>query len=129
MPICKKIQTEKWQICIGDMRNSIGLYLRDLTTPEFGSVDATEKFNLVGNYWAALKSIRGNQFFDETNTLREATHEWSMRWIPGVDLNKWIQFDGNWYKILDVDDDEQRRLTLIMRCTLRGPVTKIVNEA
>jgi len=130
MPVCEKIRAVKKQTCIGDMRNRISLYRRDLTAPLSRGTNHTEEFTLIDQVWAQVKSTSGVEYpFDDTNTFVEATHEWSMRYRDDIDANVWIQYRGVWHKILDVNNDSLLNLTLIIKTTIRGPTGKPVNEA
>jgi head-tail adaptor len=129
MPVCKKIRSQKRQPCIGDMRDQIGIYVRNIITPIGNSTDATELLTLIYSPWAQLETVSGQEFFDEHNILIVPTHVWTMRYLPGIDINHWIFFQSQWYNIIDVNDTEERHISLIIRTCVEGNFEKPVNEA
>jgi head-tail adaptor len=110
------------------MRDQIGIYIRNIISPFGNSTDATELLTLVYQPWAQLETVSGQEFFDEHNILIVPTHTWTMRYLPGIDINNWIYFQSQWYKIIDVNDTEERHISLIIRTNVEGNIDKPVNE-
>ena len=129
MTKCVKIQRKKRQPCIGDMNDLITLQGRTLTAPTSG-VDASEEFtDSNADVWALVETVSGQTMFDDTNTERDVTHKFIIRFIDGVTSETWILFNGDRLDILGVEDYDERHEFLLLRATNRGIETNEANRA
>lgn len=129
MPTCVKIRRKKRQPCIGDMDELITLQGRTLTPPTSG-VDATEEFaDTNPDVWALVETVSGETMFDNTNTERDVTHKFIIRFIDGVTSETWILFNSDRLDILGVEDYDERHDFLLLRATNRGIDANEANRA
>ena len=128
MPVCVHIPRKKRHICIGDMRDRIDLSIRSLEAPVDGSVDFAEDLTLIESVFAMLETKAGVEIFDGTNLKGVATHFFYIRFRAGIDINTWITFKAQHYKIIDVQNLEERDEFLLLRCALRGDTAKAINR-
>ena len=92
-------------------------------------MDFSEDFADIDNHWAMVNTVRGKTAFDEAEVERDITHEFTIRYLAGVDAETWILLEGNRYDIIDAEDLEERHEWLVLRCAKLGPTTKAVNDA
>jgi SPP1 family predicted phage head-tail adaptor len=113
--------------CMGDMRHKVFLYTRSIQAPDFNEMDFDESLTLFKTVWASIDNLRQEQIFDETNTLSQPTHRFRIRYIPGLTTEFWLKFRGNYYRILDVQNYQERNLFMQLDCCIRGSEDKPVN--
>lgn len=129
MPNCVKLRRKRRQVCIGDLDELITLQDRQIT-PSLTSVDATETFTDTNpDVWAMVETVSGETIFDDTNTERDVTHRFTIRFIDGITAETWISFDGDRIDILNVEDYEGRHEFLLLRASNRGVDTNEANRA
>jgi len=105
---------------IGDMRDRVALYQRDITAPVFGTPSFTELYTLIDTVWAGVTTFQGPTTFDEVNTKKNINIEFKIRYRADVTTETVIGFDGKHYKIIDPNDMDKRSRFLFIRCTLLG---------
>jgi hypothetical protein len=76
-----------------------------------------------------VETPKGLQIFDGTNTIRDITHNFYIRFIPGVTFEKWILYKNNYYDIISVEDLEIEDKFYLLMCNLRGNQSLPVNQA
>jgi len=123
-------QTVKAQ-AIGDMRNYIELYERDINQPADNTVDFDETFTLIEAVWAKLVTVKGKVMFDGSNIAQEVTHEFYIRYLASLDRdaysNVYIKFDSEYFRILKVDHLDERKRFMRIDTTIRGQTDEQVN--
>lgn len=90
---------------------------------------AAEIFSNERERRALIKTVRGVTVFDSTNTERVATHKLCMLWEPGIGAEQWVELKGKRLKILTAENCCEHDRRLILMCTERGEVSKVVNRA
>lgn len=106
------------------MRHRIFIHERNIQAPYFGSVDFDERFTGFDT-WAAIRSTGGKMSFDEVGTPNMFTHEVFVRYNADYSSQNFIQVDdGRRFRILDVEDYDERHEYMVFKCTDRG-----LNEA
>lgn len=128
MAKCVKLQRKRRKPCIGDLDTLITLQDRTITAPTT-SVDFSETFTENSIVWAIVNTVRGKTEFDDADVERSITHEFTVRFIAGVDSETWVLLEDERYDIIDTEDLEERHDWLILRCAKLGPTTKAVNDA
>ena len=119
---------------IGDLRERIELYTREVQPPVMGSASDTEKFTLIKEVWAKIVTrLPGEDTFSKVNVasqnlLAKATHIFTIRWRSDITAQNVIQYEGNYFEILNTDDTETRNEYLIMHCKLLGDKTLKANH-
>lgn len=128
MPNCAKIKQKPYKICTGDLSKRITLYVRSITDPQGGSVDFGENFTTPTNVWAMIETLsKGVEIFDGSNVIDVATHLFYIRYIPGITFEMYLDYNGRRFRIIDVQNIDEKDETIILRCTERGDNTKPVN--
>ncbi len=116
------------QLCLGDLNKRIKIDDRSIQTPNFDSVDASERFSGVKEIWAKIETTSGQTVFVVNQDI-SFTHIISIRFDSQVTTENWIKFEGNFYKILTIQDLEERHEWLLMRCVERGDVDTLAAQA
>lgn len=137
MARCKRIVGERRRVCIGDMNQKIKIQTRDLASPSADNVDYGESFTDAKTIWAMVQTTRGGEFFDGTELNNPYTHFFYIRFIPNSVFSKsgrltsqeWIRWKNRTFKIVDVENLEERNEILLLRCRERGDEAKPVNFA
>ena len=129
MPTCIKIKGRRRQICAGDLDRRITLTTRDIQTTEIGIPDFSEDFTGAIERWAMIQTEKGDEFFSFNNLDRVFSHSFYLRFDPLVTSSYYIEFDGNRYDILNVEDLDERHEFLRLKCAVLGDQTKASNFA
>lgn len=125
---CKTKNLKTTKICIGDLNKKIKIYVRTLTALNNG-VDFDEVLSNTKEVWAGLETTSGKEVFDGTNLKGMATHIWYIRALAGQTAEDWIEFNGEYYDILSVEDlREDNRFQKLMT-NVRGTTSNPVNLA
>lgn len=129
MPVCRKIKSIKRQICIGDLKDRIELSIRSQVSKNDGKIKSVMDFTALATVWAKVTTTRGSQLFDGVEISDPFTHQIEIRYRDDVDAEKWIDFKGNRYDIVDVQDYDERHDFLLLLCKKKGDQTKEANFA
>lgn len=128
MPKCIKIKKPLQQVCVGEMRDKITLYIRSITAPDSG-VDFSETFTTEKIVWSAVVSKNGVEIFDGTALKGVATHYFYIRYIPNVTFEMFIEYKNKYYNIIDVQNLDERDSFYLLRGSLRGTTSNPANFA
>ena len=120
MAQCQDISPKSRKLCIGALKNKVGLYTRDLASPAFNSQDNQQEYALVANVYAAVKTVSGIDIFDDIEAGSQdgvpstATIFFFIRHRTDVTAENFIQYRGINYDILRVEpiDLNQRFLKI-----------------
>lgn len=116
---------------IGDMRSPITIKSARFRSTT-NSADARVDFNSVGqlDVWALINTAPvGEAIFSNTNIARTVTHHVSVRYIPDLTQEAWVEYESDNYDILSVEYLDARKEFQMLRCALTGPVTIPANLA
>lgn len=129
MADCKRIRSKIRKICIGDMDKQIILKSRSISSPLGDSVDYSEEFTEISNPWSMVHTLsRGPIFFDDTNIATQVTHIFGIRYESGITSEIWVEYDGENYDVLNVENLDQRSEFLILSAVHRGDANILVNQ-
>jgi len=135
MAVCKKIRRTSKRICIGALNRKIVLNTRIIIPPVNGSVDFTESFTEPKTVWANIVTKVGAEIFDDTNTVKNISHEVYIRYTAGITPEKWLKLssinsDNNDYlDILKVENINEENRFYRLSCNIRGRDDRPVNYA
>lgn len=129
MAISVKVQSEKIQVCTGDLNRKITINVRNITSPSGVGVDFNENFTVLKTVWAMVKTLSGQAVFDGTNTTKAVTHNFYIRYIPGVTFENWVLYNNQYYDILDVQNLNEQNQYILLQANLRGTSALPVNYA
>lgn len=119
---CKRIEIPRRGVCIGDLNKLIKLVRRDIAG-EQTNVYVKENFTDYAEVWAGVKTIKGKQVFDGVNLLGVATHEFYINYDANVDRDYWVEYDGNYFENMEVEDLDERHEFLVIRAKITAPKT------
>ena len=95
------------------------LHIREIVAPVFEGTDFSEKFSGTKEVWANIKTVSGQTIFI-VNVDVSITHEIIIRYDADIDSETWIEHNKNNFKILDVEDLDERHEFLRLKCANRG---------
>ena len=125
----------KW--AAGDMRELIKLLDRNIEAPDFGVYTIDMAFDILIECFAFVETIsKGPDIFDDVNTGPEQTptHRFIIRHVAPPDIKQeittevQIQWQDEYYKILEVENPEMRDEYLILSARLKGADDAGANE-
>lgn len=108
------------------MNRQIILHTRTITGLSDG-VDFDETLSAPTVVWAALQTIKGEDIFDGTNVVGTATHNFFIRAIRTLTAETWLEYNGEYYDVLDIQNYEERNQFMVLRCSVRGDTSKETN--
>lgn len=127
MAKCKRIRIPHRKYCSGDLRERITLQDRNIGTPF--DTNFTEDFSNPVVVPAAVQTIQGVSFFDDTNTEQFTTHDFIIRFRVGVTTQNWILWQNVRYNIVLAEQVDGRNEWMKLRTTVRGISAREVNRA
>lgn len=114
------------KISIGDMRTPAGLYLAVLTASM--TVDPVREFKSIQDPWfCSVRTVSGITAFGDSNVEEVVTHIFEGRFIEGTSDDHFIKHDGRFFRIITVEDLDERKEFMQLKCTERGIDTLLVN--
>jgi SPP1 family predicted phage head-tail adaptor len=114
---------------IGDMRHKIEIRTQAIAPINTDNPDFGENFTLFKTVWAKIDTVSGEEIFAGTSLIKIVTHVFTIRYIATLTKEFWIFYQGNSYKIVDVEPLDERKVFMKIRCIIRGDQTKPVNYA
>jgi SPP1 family predicted phage head-tail adaptor len=127
--ICTKIQNKKRGICIGNFTEVIKIMFPVLTASNSG-VDFTKPETKILETFAMVQTSRGTELFDGSNLSNAYTHIFYIRFNPYAEITTTclIEYRAEDYKILDIENLDERNEILAFKCAKRGDSTLAVNK-
>ncbi|GAG13499.1 unnamed protein product [marine sediment metagenome] len=124
MPECEVLPRKHRQLCIGDLTKLVKLSSRTIDEPAFGSPNFAEIFSDVAPTWAKIETTPGKTLFDGVSVDQSVSHVISIRFDPTVTSETWVETvpGAIRYKIIEVEDLEERNEWLRLYCTEQGAV-------
>lgn len=114
---------------IGDLRERISFYSRDIKSPVFNSAKFTETYTLIADRWASVSSARtAQQFFNNVNVDSQPTHTFVIRFLENITTETRIKWKDKNYEILLVINFEDRDEFLELHSKLLGDDTLEANK-
>lgn len=114
-------------VCAGDLSKRIYVEVRTIMPPVDGGVDYSEEFTERKPLWAMVETVNGAQIFDGTNIVGQISHRFTVRWRKDLTIQSWVEYQGQKYKIINIENQNQRNRFLILSCTVRGDADLRVN--
>jgi len=103
------------------MDRQISLQPRDIAAPIWGTPDFSEVFGAGTVVWAKIDTVTGKTFFDSVNQQDQTvTHEIYIRYDSTVTSELWILYESRHFKILAVEDLEERHEFMKLTCVDKG---------
>jgi SPP1 family predicted phage head-tail adaptor len=111
------------------MNQLIKIHVRTITPPSDDGVDFGEVLSGTQEVWAAIHTTNGSEVFDGTNLLGIATHIFYIRSLTNQTAEDWVEYNGEYYDILNVEDLNEEGRFQALKCNLRGSTSQPVNLA
>jgi len=116
----------------GDLRDVIKIHVRALKSPSFGSASFSEGYDEGVDTWAGMFtpgfSGSGKRFFGDVNTGQRATDVFVIRFDSSITSENVVQFNGEYFKVLQVVDPDRRNEYLELDCVVLGAITAEANQ-
>jgi head-tail adaptor len=116
---------------VGDMRDRIGLYTRNIAAPVFNSAVFTEAYTLLFERWAKVVTVeRGRIIFGDVDTgpQEQPSHIFTIRYESSVTKETRILWRSEYYEILKIVDPEGRRQYLNLHAKIEGDSSLTANQ-
>ena len=113
---------------VGDMRDRIILYNRNIVAPKFNNASFTEKYTELDKVWSSVNTKKGAPRFSGVDLDEQITTTFIIRYRSDVSSETVIEFNDDYYKILDPDNPEKRKRFLFLGCKSLGNKTLKANQ-
>jgi len=128
---------KKTKLCIGDKTHLVNIQTRGLGASDLDDTQPKETFTTVRSQWCAIETVgfpnSGVARFDGINIEEGATHlfwtDYDVTFPDVENRNHFVSYDGKYYKILRVDNLNERNESLAIQTTERGATTLGASEA
>jgi SPP1 family predicted phage head-tail adaptor len=115
-------------VCAGDLNKKILISVRNIVTPQDGAVDYSEALSEKRAVWAMVETVTGASIFDGTNIVPEFTHRFTIRWQKDLTIQNRIEFQGQVYRIIKVENQNQLNRFWVISCKLIGDQDLLNNQ-
>jgi head-tail adaptor len=124
---------------VGDMRNRIGLYKRDIKSPGFQSSKFQEEYTLITKVWAFVATLNlGEIVFDNVRIKSKSgnfstksispSHKFVIRYRSDITSETRILWRDKYYEIIPTINPEERNQYLELYSVLVGSKDLEANE-
>ena len=117
------------KVPVGDMRTPVIIHQAEILAPTVGVDLGRTITNIIEPWWCKVTTVSGVYIFDSSNIEQVITHDFQGRYQSGIDRDMVIEWSGEYYKIISVENFENRNEFLRLRCTIRGAISSEVNHA
>ncbi|MCZ0754313.1 phage head closure protein [Anoxybacillus sp. J5B_2022] len=73
---------------------------------------SSEEWQDRHHLWAAIKTLRGREYYEAATTQNENTVRFVVRYTAGITPDMRIQYKGRTFEILSVINDDERNVTM-----------------
>jgi len=109
---------------VGDMRDEIIISARDIAPPLFDTESHRQVFTDPQSCFAKTDTFAGVEIFQGTNLLGVKTHAFTIRDEGlAITTEHVVEFKGNFFAILRINNFEERDLFLLLECGEKGDKT------
>lgn len=115
------------KVPVGDMRTPVIIHQAEILAPTAGVDLGRSVTAVIDPWWCKVMTVNGVYIFDSSNVEQQITHDFQGRYTSGIDRDMVIEYAGEYYKIISVEDMENRNEFLRLRCVIRGAVSQGVN--
>lgn len=105
---------------IGDLRDCISLENRAITAPNFNNVGFTENYTQIIETWAKVETGFENRVFDQVALEPRPSHRFTIRFRDNITTETRIRYKDNLFRIIQIDNPEERDEYLILMARLEG---------
>ena len=128
MASCKRKRIYKNKICRGDLREIMKIVSRSLAPSTLDKIGGEETFeDVIAGIQCGIETTAGNSRFDKININKKATHLFYVYHSTIYDEiepnNNMIEYLGEYYKILEITNDNETDQYIFFQCSFRGDKT------
>ncbi len=128
---CQIIRAKRRRLCVADLEHEIKVLDRTIVPPSSGSTDYTIDFNTdeVGIVFSSIQTPNGVTIFEGTNIEQKVTHVFGLYYDSTYTAEDYVLFENRLFRILDVNDLDERHEWTLLSCVERGFETEATNFA
>ena len=130
MPKCVYKKKKILKICSGELTTPISIQTRSIVAPDNtnNDTDYDELFTSFSSFWSLVETVRGETIFDGSNIERVVTHRFYIHYVPELTFEKWIEYNGRRFMIVDVENIGEQNSYFLIRANVRGDASLPVNS-
>lgn len=117
------------KVPIGDMKTPVIVHQAEILAPTVGVDMGRSITKIIEPWWCKVTTVSGVTMFDSSNIEQVITHDFQGRFDDRISESMVIELKGEYYRVVSVEDMEERNQFLRLRCTVRGMISKEVNLA
>ena len=131
---CKVKRLTETKLCTGDLRHLTTIQNRSLSSAGLDSSQPVETFTTLRQQWCGIETVsKGVSRFAKINILDDTTHIFWCMYDSGLDTienrNTFILHDSRLFKVLKIDNINERDETLAIQTTERGNTSEDASDA
>lgn len=128
MPLRRIKRRPLTEISCGDLNVKIELFNRAIRPSSYRQYDASERYTSVNKVWAKIETLNmGRSQFNEVNVKDQPTHSMTIRYRSDVNTEMRVEYGQKYFEIVEIVDPEERHEYLILKCKLKGSISKEAN--
>lgn len=113
---------------IGDLRDLVQIHT--VTTRPRRGAGAEKVFTPLAKRPMKVETLGQTRHgFNDVNIDEVPTHKITARYRADLTAEKFLEFRGSYFEILDIEDLEERRQELVMKCRVTGSTSKKASGA
>ena len=127
---CQSIKKNINKICIGDFNHRIKIQTTSIIANNAPNSLSTVAFTTIAEVWAMIKTNTAREFIDGVNIENGLNTDFYIRYTSSISLSQqlWIEYDGNLYKITNVDNIDKDNKIIRLRAIEKGDKTINANK-
>ena len=122
---------------MGDLTSLVDIQSRSLDSSDFSSCQPVETFTTIRQQWCGIETVAGVKQgvarYAGLNIEDGATHLFWCMWdadLPSIEnRNNFILHDDRRFKVLKVDNINERNTVVVIQTTERGETTEEASKA
>lgn len=130
MAVRKVVRRRLKKYAVGDMRDRIGLYKREIKSPRFQSSKFQEEYTLITTVWASVTTLNlGEIVFNDVRIKGVSpSHKFVTRYRSDITSETRILWRDKYYEIIKTINPEERNGYLELYSVLVGSKELEANE-
>jgi len=126
---CRSIKPNTNKVCIQDLNKRIEIQTSYIAANNSPGGLSTANFVTVLTVWAMIKTSANVQFIDGVNIENGLNTDFFIRYSSAINFEKqlWIEFDGNRFKITNIENIDKQNKFIRLRSIEKGAKTILAN--
>lgn len=126
----KKRRLKKYTV--GDMRERIKVHTRNIQAPPENSAKFSELYDLGTDRWSFVETLdlqgSASKRFDNVELSDTPSHIFTIRFMKNISIENVIQWNGDYFKILAVQNPDGRSEYSELISVAKGDLTMEANQ-